>query len=131
MEAAQEYTSSFDETDPLYTTMYPWLAWLTSSGELVPGWETEASMRNHWIEYETFSMFGSRGEKAKRSRWFQASRRWREMRASSGHILLSIMYLGLSSDWWGDLSSSPWRLREQTLEEVVRRKGQMQRRVGV
>eukprot|EP00971_Amphidinium_carterae_P008381 165404-Amphidinium_carterae.1 len=75
-------------------------------------------MRDLWTEYELFAMYGTRGEKAKRSRWFQSCQRWRELREDASHILLSVLYLGLSSDWWPDLASSPWRLREQRPEEA-------------
>eukprot|EP00971_Amphidinium_carterae_P348465 6490506-Amphidinium_carterae.1 len=118
MEAAQQYTANFDETDHLFTTLYPWLAWLNTSGDLPANWRTSAAMKEHWIDFECFSLYGSRGEKAKRSRWFQSCRRWREMRSSAGHVLLSILYLGLQSDWWGDLGSSPWRVHEQSQDEA-------------
>eukprot|EP00971_Amphidinium_carterae_P343072 6482624-Amphidinium_carterae.1 len=121
MQAAREYTTNFDETDALFRTVYEWVTWLSSQGELAENWQTEEGMRAEWTEFELFSMFGTRGEKAKRSRWFQASRRWREMRSSGGHILLSVLYLGLNSEWWGDLASSPWRLRAECEREVERR----------
>eukprot|EP00971_Amphidinium_carterae_P236280 4688929-Amphidinium_carterae.1 len=44
MEAAQEYSLNFDERDGLYTTLYPWLAWLSTSGELALDWRTPAAM---------------------------------------------------------------------------------------
>eukprot|EP00971_Amphidinium_carterae_P001934 38678-Amphidinium_carterae.2 len=120
MQSAVEYTENFNATDQLYGILYPWLAWLSAQGELAPSWHTEADKRDHWIDYEAFALFGSRGQKAKRSRWFQANQRWREIRGMGGHILLSIMYLGTSSDWWADLSSSPWRLHHHTASEVSR-----------
>ena len=125
-EAADEYFANCDETDSLFSTMYPHIVHDLWDGRPAAGYGTAAHMKEVWCMARDASIFHHKGDKVQLNRWFQFTQRWRQLQPFSSVLLLIIMYVGLHLQWWPSLDMSPIGTGAQQLDEDGRAGGQEQ-----
>eukprot|EP00972_Heterocapsa_arctica_P102208 15060315-Heterocapsa_arctica.AAC.1 len=118
-EAATEYFSNFSHEDPLFQIALPFIVHRFKAGQ---------ATEQHNPEFENWvwqvgaecELFVNKGAKAQQNRWFQWTRRWRQMKENIGFLLLVLLYQGLTLGWWPTLEESPFRrLVQQPAEAAV------------
>lgn len=106
-EAAAEYFSNMSSVDALFQELAPLLAFRAFDGKRSFELPSDELLQTLWDMGRDHWLFQNKGAKAQQNRWFQWTRRWRDIRGFVGFLLLALMYQGLTLGWWATLEDSP------------------------
>ena len=108
-EAADEFFSNFSCEDILFQTLYGRICADWHKGQRPTNFGTTEHMKFMFKLAKRSAVFANKGAKTSLGRWFQWTRRWRDVQQNCGFLLLSFMYIGLHERWWPSMEKSPLR----------------------
>lgn len=118
-EAAAEFFSNMSPTDSLFQEVYPFLVFRRFGAESSGEQRKADFVQCVWDFGTSNELFQKKGSKAQQNRWFQWTRRWREVKENIGYLLLVLLYQGLTLGWWATLGESPLQRWERRLAEAA------------
>ncbi|CAK0903954.1 unnamed protein product [Prorocentrum cordatum] len=107
-EAAAEYFNNVDESDELFLAVLPWMAFRFYEGESGQSFDGDFA-KWMWKKAKTCELFQNSGASSRKNRWFQWTRRWRDISNNVGFLLVALLYEGLNLGWWATLGDSPFK----------------------